>query len=273
MIKEKYNLSKDEDKMLKSVFMRTLTLSSAYNYERMQALGFVFAMIPVIKHFYKKPEDQIKAYQRHFELFNTTPSMGGFITGLTAAMEKENSTDENFDERSINAVKVSLMGPFAGIGDTVFLAVLRIISLGIGIALCAQGNFLGIILHLLIYNVIAHFVRYYGVYWGYGLGGNFIKGAVESGVLGNITKGAGIVGLVTIGAMVCNMVRLNIAWVPNIQGSEIQIQSLLDSVFPRMLPIALTFLCFKLLSKGIKPIWLMLGMMVIGVIGKVIGLF
>ena len=274
MIRENIkNLSKEEDKMLKSVFARTLTLSSTYQYERMQGLGYLFAMIPVIKHFYKEKDDQVTAYKRHFELFNTTPSMGGFITGLSAAMERENSLDENFDERSINAVKVSLMGPFAGIGDTLFLAVLRIISLGVGIALCAQGNFFGVILHLLIYNVVAHFVRYYGVYWGYGLGKNFIKSAVDSGVLGHLTKGAGIVGLVTVGAMVCNMVRFKIAWVPNIQGSEIVIQDLLDTVFPFMLPLGLTFLCFVLLSKGVKPIWLMLGMMVVGVLGKVIGLF
>ncbi len=273
MIKDKYNLSTEDDKMLKKVYRRTLSLSSTYNYERMQGLGYVFSMIPVIKRFYKKPEEQAEAYKRHFELFNTTPSMGGFITGLSAAMEKEASEDKSFDTRSINAVKVSLMGPFAGIGDTLFLAVLRIISLGVGVALCAQGNFLGVILHLLIYNGFAHITRYYGVYWGYGMGGNFIKTAVSSGALGYVTKGAGIVGLMTVGAMVCNMVKLNIAWVPTIQGSEIAIQEILDSIFPFLLPLGLTFLCFKLISKGVKPIWLMLGLMVLGVVGKVLGIF
>lgn len=273
MIKDKYNLNKDDDKMLKSVFWRTLTLSSTYNYERMQGLGFVFSMIPVIKRFYPQKEDQVQAYKRHFELFNTTPTMGGFITGLSAAMEREASTDPGFDKSSINAVKVSLMGPFAGIGDTIFWAALRIITLGIGISLAAQGNFLGVILHLLLFNIIAHIPRYYGVYWGYGLGGNFIQSAVKSGVLGFVTKGAGIVGLMTVGAMVCSMVKVNIAWIPNIQGSELNIQQTLDSIFPFLLPLGLTFLSFKLITKGVKPIWLMLSMMVLGVLGKVIGLF
>jgi PTS system mannose-specific IID component/fructoselysine and glucoselysine-specific PTS system IID component len=273
MIKENYNLTQEDDKMLKSVFWRTLTLSSTYNYERMQGLGYVYSMIPVIKRFYKKKEDQVAAFKRHFELFNTTPTMGGFVTGLSAAMEKEASEDPNFDKSSINAVKVSLMGPFAGIGDTIFWAALRIITLGIGISLCMNGNILGLILHLALFNAVAFIPRYYGVYWGYGLGGNFIQTAVKSGALGYVTKGAGIVGLMTVGAMVCNMVKVNIAWVPNIQGSELNIQDILNSIFPFLLPLGLTFLCFRLISKGVKPIWIMLALMVAGVLGKYAGIF
>ncbi len=273
MIKEKYNLDQEDDKMIKKVYRRTLGLSASYNYERMQGLGYVVSMIPVIKRFYKKPEDQIDAYKRHFELFNTTPTMGGMITGLSAAMEKEAAADETFDKSSINAVKISLMGPFAGIGDTIFWGALRVISLGVGISLCLQGNPLGILLHLLIFNGIAHIPRYYGTYMSYGLGKNFMSTAVQSGALGYLTKGAGIVGLMTVGAMVCNMVKMNIAWAPTIEGSTIEVQQILDSIFPFLLPLALTFLCFKLVTKGVKPIWIMLGMMVLGVLGKLVGLF
>ena len=45
---------KEDKKMLKKVFWRTMTLSSTYNYERMQGLGYVYTMIPVIKRYYKK---------------------------------------------------------------------------------------------------------------------------------------------------------------------------------------------------------------------------
>jgi PTS system mannose-specific IID component/fructoselysine and glucoselysine-specific PTS system IID component len=273
MIKDKFNLSAEDDRMLKSVYRRTLSLSATYNYERMQGLGYVFAMIPVINRFYTTKEQRVAAYKRHFELFNTTPSMGGFITGLSTAMEKEASKDEKFDTTTINALKVSLMGPFAGIGDTIFWAALRIISLGIGISLCRVGNPLGILLHLLIFNVVAHIPRYYGVYYGYGLGSSFIQTAIKEGTLGYLTKAAGIVGLITVGAMTCQMVSFNIPWVPNISGSPLDIQATLDSIFPYLLPLLLTFFCFRLLSKGIKPIWIMLGMMVFGVIGKGVGIF
>ncbi|HWS43853.1 MAG TPA: PTS system mannose/fructose/sorbose family transporter subunit IID [Pseudoflavonifractor sp.] len=270
---KKNGLSREDDKMLKSVYRRTLTLSATYNYERMQGLGYVYAMIPVINRFYKTKEERAAGYKRHFEIFNTTPSVAGFITGLSASMEKEAAQDASFDKSSINAVKVSLMGPFAGIGDTIFWAALRIITLGIGISLCMAGNFLGVIVHLLLFNVLAHITRYYGVYWGYGMGSSFIAKAVQNGTLGFITKAAGVVGLMTVGAMCCSMVSFNIAWAPTIQGSQIVVQDILNSIFPNLLPLGLTFGCFTLLNKGVKPIWIMLGMMAVGVLGKVAGIF
>lgn len=273
MIKEKLHIAKEDDKMLKSVFWRTMTLSSTYNYEKMQALGYIYSMIPVIRRQYSKKEDQIEALKRHNEIFNTTPTMGSLITGLTASMEVEASKNENMDKSSINALKVSLMGPFAGIGDSVFQGTLRVIALGIGISLAMAGNVLGVLLHLLIYNIPAHFVRYYGVYLGYGLGSSFIKKATESGIMGYITKGASIVGLMTVGAMCCTMVSFKIPAVFDIQGTELALQSILDQIFPNLLPVLLTFGCLKAVNKGAKPIIIMLVFMVVGVLGKIVGLF
>lgn len=273
MIKDRLNISKEDNKMLKSVFWRTMTLSSTYNYEKMQALGYIYAMIPVIKRQYPKKEDQIEALQRHNEIFNTTPTMGSLITGLSASMEVEASQNPEFDKTSINALKVSLMGPFAGIGDSLFWGSLRIISLGIGISLAMAGNPLGILLHLLIYNLPAHLIRYYGVFFGYSMGAGFIKKATENGMMGYITKAASIVGLMTVGAMCCTMVNFQIPLVLNIQGSELSIQSILDSILPNLLPLLLTFGCFRAIKKNAKPIVIMLVFMVIGVIGKAAGIF
>lgn len=273
MIKDKLQISKEDDKMLTSVFWRTMTLSSTYNYEKMQALGYIYSMLPVIKRQYSKKEDQIEAMKRHNEIFNTTPTTASLITGLSASMEVEASNNPEFDKTSINALKVSLMGPFAGIGDSIFQGTLRVISLGIGISLAMTGNVLGVLLHLLIYNIPAHIVRYYGVFLGFGLGSNFIKKATESGLMGYITKGASIVGLMTVGAMCCTMVSFQIPAVVNIQGTELVIQSVVDQIFPNLLPILLTFGCFKAINKGAKPILIMLLFMVVGVIGKVAGIF
>jgi Phosphotransferase system, mannose/fructose/N-acetylgalactosamine-specific component IID len=273
MIKGGYNIPADERKLLKKVFWRTLTLSSTYNYERMQALGYVYTMIPVVDKYYTDEEAKREAYLRHFEIFNTTPTMAGFITGLSASMEKEASQDPNFNTASINAIKVSLMGPFAGIGDSIFWGSLRVITLGIGISMCAQGNPLGLLVHLLLFNIPATLVRWYGVQIGFGLGSSFLKQASESGLLGQITKAATIVGLMTVGAMTCTMVRFNIGLVLNIQGAELGVQGILDSIFPKLLPLLLVFACYKAISKGVKPVVIMLAMLVLGVAGKYLGIF
>ncbi|MDH6365413.1 mannose/fructose/N-acetylgalactosamine-specific phosphotransferase system component IID [Enterococcus sp. PF1-24] len=272
MTNNKISIEKADKKILNKVFWRTLTLSVNYNYERMQAFGFVFTMIPAINKYYSKKEDRIEAYQRHFELFNTTPSTGGFITGLTTSMEKEASKDQDFDKNSINAIKVSLMGPLAGIGDSIFWGSLRVISLGVGISLAAKGSLLGLFVHLLLFNVPAHLVRYYGTMFGFGLGSSFIKKATENGLIDSITKGATTVGLMTVGAMTCTLVNFNIEKSFMISGQELNIQEILDGIFPNVLPILLTFICYKAVTKNVKPITIMLAMMVISIIAKMVGI-
>lgn len=272
MIK-KFELSAEDNKMCRKVFWRTMSLSATYNYETMQALGFMYAMIPVINRFYTNEEDRKKALIRHNEIFNTTPTMAGMITGLVASMEKEAANDPSFDTSSISAVKVSLMGPFAGIGDSLFQGTIRIISLGIGVSLAMSGSLLGAVVHLVLYNALAHILRYYGVFASYKLGSDFMKKATESGLMSSITKAATIVGIMTVGAMVCTMINFNIPMVLNIQGSELVVQDVLDQLFPNLLPLLLTFGCYKGIKKGINPAIIMLLLLALGVVGKYLGVF
>lgn len=97
-------------KELRSVFWRSFALQGAFNYERMQNLGYCYAMLPVIKKLYSKKEDQAKALERHLEIFNTTPVIVPTILGITAAMEEQNSNNSDFDESAISAIKTALMG-------------------------------------------------------------------------------------------------------------------------------------------------------------------
>lgn len=271
MTSKKIEIDKSDKKVLNHVFWRTLTLSVNYNYERMQAFGFVYAMIPAIRAYYKDTQQQIDALKRHFELFNTTPSIGGFITGLATSMEKEAAIDPDFDKSSINAIKVSLMGPLAGIGDSIFWGSLRVISLGVGISMAAQGSLLGLFVHLLLFNVPAHLVRYYGTMSGFGLGSSFIKKATENGLVDAITKGATTVGLMTVGAMTCILVNFKLDKAFHISGQELNLQEILDGIVPNILPILLTFLCYKAVTKNVKPITIMLVMMVVSIAAKMIG--
>lgn len=273
MTKDSKQYTPEEKALLNKVFWRTMTLSSSYNYERMQGLGYLYTMIPVINEYYENEEDRREAYIRHFNIFNTTPTVGGFITGLTTSMEKEAALDPEFDKTAIDAVKVSLMGPLAGIGDSIFWGSLRIISLGIGISLCAAGNPIGILLHLLIFNIPATLVRFYGVRIGYNMGSSFLQTASETGVLSKITKAAQIVGLMTVGAMTVTMVKVPIGLVLNFSGTELIIQDVLDQILPSLLPILYTFGCFKAIDKGVKPVYLIIISLVLAVVGKVIGLF
>lgn len=272
MIKDKFNLTDEDVKMCRQIYYRMMSLSASYDYEKMQALSYLRAMIPAINRFNDTDEKRREAYKRHWELFNTTPTVAGLITGLTAAMERQAAEDPSMDASAINAVKVSLMGPFAGIGDSIFWGSWRIVATGIGLSFALQGSILGPILTLLVFNIPAHFVRYYGPMIGYGMGSKFMTTASESGLMEFLTKAASIVGLMTVGAMTSSMVNLKTTYVFMMNGAEMSLQSMIDQILPCALPLGLTFLCFRLLNKGMKANTLIFLLIIVAIIGRFFGI-
>ena len=144
-------------KELRSIFLRSLSLEYSWNYERQQNMGYCFAMLPAIKKIYQKKEDQIAAAKRHMEFFNTTPYISTAVFGISTAMEESNARNEDFDTSSINNVKVALMGPLAGIGDSMFWGTLRVIATGIGTSLAMQGS-------ILVYCIVDIWLNIYSYY-------------------------------------------------------------------------------------------------------------
>ncbi|WP_125582848.1 PTS system mannose/fructose/sorbose family transporter subunit IID [Lacticaseibacillus suibinensis] len=255
---------------LKGIFWRSLPMEASFNYERMMSLAFAFTMSGVIKKLYTNKEDQKQAMKRHMEFFNCTSATSPFIAGVAASLEEKNANDPSFDASSINAMKVGLMGPLSGIGDSIFWGSLRIIASGIGVSLAKQGNILGPILFLLIFNIPNVLVRYFGTIWGYKLGVSFID-RMASGLMDNVTYAINILGNTVIGAMVATMVVIKIP-VKLSGGKDPQtIQSFFDALMPDILPLLITFLICWLLKKHVKVVYILLGMLVISILGAVFG--
>lgn len=258
----KLDLSKEDKKMLRQLFIRQFPLMGSMNYTRMQGQGFAWAVQPMLKKMYKKKEDYIQALKRNSMFFNTTPAMAPFIMGLTLSMEKENAENPDFDESSINAVKVGLMGPLAGLGDSFFWGTLRVIAASVGIGLSSAGNILGPILFLLIYNIPNLFVRYYGAAIGYSFGSKYITTAAESGLLQSVTKAASIMGLMMVGAMSASMVSLTLKYPIVVGGVKIALQEILDKVLVGLIPLLIVLVSFVLLRKKVDPNLILLGLVV-----------
>lgn len=264
--------SKITNKDLRRVFWRSLSLQGSFNYERMQANGYAYAMIPILEKLYKKKEDMAKALKRHLEIFNTTPQVSTFIMGLSAAMEEQNSENEDFSEESINAVKTSLMGPLAGIGDSFFWGTFRVIAAGIGISLAVNGNILGPVLFYLLFNIPHFIVRYYGVFLGYKAGASYLTKMYESGLMEKITYGASVLGLMVVGGMTSSMVGFTTPLSFNMSGAEVKIQEIFDQILPGFLSLGITLFVLYLLRKGVKTNYILLGIILLGLVGKAIGL-
>lgn len=264
-------LEPKDDKMIRKVAWRSMIGSGTYNYENMQGLVFLYAMIPVIDRYYENKEDRIEAYHRHFALFNITPAVYGFVTGLAASMEKIASQDENYNVSSINAIKTSLMGPLSGIGDSIFWGALKVVATGVGVQFAAQGSILGPILYFLINFIPAWLSKMWLPRISFKLGTNFFTTMEKNGTIQLITKACNIVGLMTIGAMATTMVKVNLKWELDLSGNVMNLKSVIDGIAPKILPIALTLIMFKYLKKGVKPMTLMLILLAVGIVFTFLG--
>ncbi|MCH4171733.1 MAG: PTS system mannose/fructose/sorbose family transporter subunit IID [Lactobacillus sp.] len=267
-------LSAEEKKMLRQTYWRSFTLYSAVTPAKQGASGFEYSMIPWINHFYKNAADKKAALVRHMAYFNTNLAMSPFIMGVTASMEKQNSEKSDFNAESINAIKTSLMGPLAGIGDSIFWGVLRVIAGGIAISLAQSGNFLAPIIFLLIFNIPVQLVRWYGGQLGYTLGSSYISDLYEKGLINIMTKAASIVGLMMVGAMTSSMVKFSVKWNMVMGGKTIlKTQDMLNQIFIGILPLGITLLCFWLLrKKNVSINWLILGTLLIAILLALVGI-
>ncbi len=240
-----------ERKLLRKAFWRSFTLYAAVSPAKQGASGFCYSLIPFINKFYKGDEEGRKsALSRSMSYFNTTIPLSTFIMGLVASMEKENSEKEDFDTNSINAVKSSLMGPLAGIGDSIFWGVLRVIAAGIAVGLGSSGNILSPVVFLILFNVPTLLIKYYGTFLGYKLGSEYIQKVYASGLMNVLTKAANIVGLIMVGGMTASMVTFQSTFEWKMKDHSIlNLQSMLDQVFVGIVPLGLTLLCYYLLKK------------------------
>ena len=266
------NSNKLTKKELRSGFWRSFTTSHAWHFERQQHMSFCYSMIPAIKKLYDNKEDRIAAYKRHLEFYNCQATMHPLIFGISAAMEEENANNNNFDTESISAMKVALMGPLAGIGDSFFWGTFRIIGAGIGTSLAAKGSILGAILFLLIYNIPHFLVRYYGLKMGYKSGVGFLASMNEGGVVAVLTEAAKVLGLLVVGSMCASMVSISTPFVFHLNGTKIVLQEIFDGIIKGFLPLGFTFIIYTLLEKGMKSTTLLWGILILGIVCSFFGI-
>lgn len=253
-------------KELMSVFWRSFTINASYQYERQMNQGFVYSLTPVINKLYDKKEDRVEALQRHSEFFNVTPMVSPFVMGITAAMEEENANDESFDAKSISAVKSALMGPLSGIGDSVFWGTLRPLAAGIACSLALAGNAVAPVLFYVLFNVFNVACRYFGLFKGYELGTSLLSKMAASGIMQKVFLGASIIGMLVIGAMTASMVSVNLALAIGEGDSAILLNDVINGIMPKMLPLLVTLLLYRLIRKGWKVNTLLVAIVVVSIV-------
>ncbi|AUY38086.1 MULTISPECIES: PTS system mannose/fructose/sorbose family transporter subunit IID [Leclercia] len=258
---------------LRRVFWRSFQMEFSWNYERQMNLAFVYALIPVLKKLYPQKAALAAALKRHLVFFNTTPHIVTLLLGITTAMEEKNSQQQEMDGTAIDNVKASLMGPLAGLGDSFFWGTLRLIATGIGTSLALQGNILGPILFLLVFNVPHILVRWLFTRWGYVLGTGVLHRVQKSGMMESLTYGASIIGLMVVGAMAASMINITIPISFGAGEAKTEVQGIIDNIMPCLLPLVSFGIVYWLLGRKVKPLTIIGGMALVGILGSWIGLF
>lgn len=264
-----------KNKKFLEFFIGAWCMQAMWNSERQMNTAFMYGMSNTIDRLYPDPEDDEKrkaAYRRHLEFFNITPQFGAFTLGLAAAMEEQYAEDpENFDPAIINATKVALMGPLSGIGDSLFQGTIRIIAMSIGIQLAMNGSILGPLIALFISVITSVPITWYAGKLGYEGGHKFLESLTKTNIMDKLMYACSIIGLVVVGSMVASLVDMT---TPLAYGDALQVQSLLDSICPKLIPLAITGIMYVLITKyKVKPMAVMLVCLFLGVVLKFFGIF
>ncbi|AEM79473.1 PTS system mannose/fructose/sorbose family transporter subunit IID [Thermoanaerobacter wiegelii] len=272
-------VSKSEEitkKDLTKVALRWLFFNtSAWNWERMQHIAFAWSLLPVLRKLYKNKDDLGKALKRHMVFFNTEMVIGSPIIGAVAAIEKEKAAGEDIPDDTVNAIKSGLMGPFAAIGDSLWSSAINAILLSFAMGLAMQGNIFGPILFVAAWATLAWYVTKLGINIGYRMGVNLINSEfLTPETINKVTISLSILGLVVVGALSANFVNLTtpLKWI--VQNKETTLQSILDSMMPKVLPLLWIGLIWYLHQYKNWSVMKLLGFtVIIGLLGSLLHIF
>lgn len=242
-----------------------------YNYERLQSSAFLFALAPVLKKLYGDDKEELKAAMKtHLEFYNTQPHYGNIIQGLVIALETERANGAPISRDAISSIKTGLMGPLAGIGDTLWNSALMSILLAIAVSLADNGSIVGPLFWIIFDAGIMIPVGYFCYLKSWELGEKGVEKFLYSGVLQKIIQGAKLMGAITIGAVSASYVSVQTPLSISAGNGVFSIQSnLLDAIFVGILPLALVFFIYWLVAK--KKYSNLQAMIVIIAIGIVFG--
>lgn len=262
----KYQVTKKD--LRKTAARYNFMACNIFNYESQMGSAVAWAMAPVLRKIYKNDEEYKEALNNHFNYYNSTTVMSSVILGATLAIEEK---DGIAAKETVQSLKTSLMGPFAGVGDTLVWVLWPTIMGSISGYMAQQGNPLGAIIWF-ICNIAFWFVKSKFFEIGYKSGTKIITELGQK--LSAFTEAASIMGLSVVGALIATSVKVQTALNFKVGEVSLNLQTdILDKIMPALLPVLLTALVYKLLgNKKWTPTKLILLIIVISLVCSFFGI-
>ena len=248
---------------------------TCFSQEHMQTFGYLTSMLPIVEELYKDKAEQKEAMQPYTAFFNTEPQLGALVVGITAGLEEARANGDAVDGETINGMRAGLMGPIAGIGDSLVVGTLIPVLLGIALGLSKGGNPIGALFYILVWNVLIYGGMRFAYFKGYELGDKAVEFLV--GPKGQaLRKAISVIGGMVIGAVAATWVSVTTSLeLKNADGEAfLKLQEKIDGVYPGLLTAGFITLCWWLMAKKkVSPNLVMLLLVVIALIGVALGIF
>ena len=268
---EKKNIVTKKD-LMKAWLRWTTAVEVPVSFDRMQALAFGYSMNPVMRKIYKdKPEELKEAMKRHTSMFNTNCDWGSIIHGITISLEEQRALghEDEISPEMIQSLKLGLMGPLAGIGDSVDQGIVATIPLAIFVPMAQAGSVIAAFIPAIIYVAWSYIWSWTLFKKGYTLGKNSVLEILHSGAIKKVIDIASIVGLFMIGCLSASYVKVTtiLEFASGAaDGATTTGQSILDGILPNLLPFCVVMGMYLYITKrGPKFIRLMVYTMVIAI--------
>lgn len=251
----------------------TTSTEAAYNYERLQALGIANLMITPIRKLYSSKEDQVRELKKYMVFYNSEVfTIGPIVNGIACSMEEARANDADVSAEDINAVRTGLMGPVAGIGDTIMQGILYPILFGIGCSMALDRSYLGPILATVVFELLIFGCGYFMFMTGYKQGKTSLLRILKNGTIDKIINSFSIVGLMVVGAMAATRVTVDTPLAFKIGDGATKLQKVLDSLAPGLIPLSITLGILFLLRKKVNTTLIIVLIFIIGIVGYYLGI-
>lgn len=242
MTNSNYKLTKEDFKQInhRSLF----TFQWGWNYERMQASGYLYMILPQLRKIYGDGTPELKEMMRtHTQFFNTSNFFHTLVTGIDLALEENEGVAA---KDTVIGIKTGLMGPFAAIGDAIFGSTIPAIMGGLAAGLAIDGNPLGIFLWIGV-TIAINVFRWKQLEFAHKEGVKLVTTMQDK--LSAITDAATVLGTFMVAALIATMINFKFTYTQSFGGVTFNLQETLDKIFPRLVPALFTGFVYWLLGK------------------------
>lgn len=232
-------------KNLNKMFRRWIfSAGLGYNFETQQAPSVAFSMRKALRKIYKDDKEYIEAMDNHYKYFNANPLMANVILGATLAMEENEGIKA---KNAVQSLKTSLMGPFSGVGDSIFWILIPTIMGSIAGYMAVQGNATGAVIWMIL-QAMFYFLKVWLFKTGYNSGTKLVTSLGKK--INIFTDAISIMGLMVIGCLIPTVVKVFIPLKFKTGKVILSLQNgILDKIMPALLPVAVTIFVYWLLGK------------------------